>query len=298
MKVVIVGQSVVDKIETDTGNFTKPGGIFYSILGMLQIGKLIEDFVLITNYSTKHKDLFSSALDKVDLRLSRKVKNIPTVKLRIWKDKERDETYSNVTQRLTIPLEKNFNKFDGILVNMISGFDLRISEFEILRGNYSGLIYLDIHSLARGIDENKNRIFRKIPSIKRWLNCAEIVQCNENELLTLYESNAENEIANYVLRYRPVILIITKGNKGVTVYSKFSEFEIAKLDIESIEVISKNKVGCGDIFGAVFFYYYIISQNVKKATNYANIAAGLFTQYTMVSEFEKLGPDFIKYKNT
>ncbi|MCP5063634.1 MAG: carbohydrate kinase family protein [Ignavibacteriae bacterium] len=295
MKMVVIGQSVVDKIKTDDGSYTKPGGIFYSVLGLLQIGKIIEEIILITNYSEKYKELFSSTFDKVNIKLSTKVKNIPTVNLRIWKDKERDEIYSNVTQRLKIPLEKNLNKYDGILVNMISGFDLRITEFEKLRENYSGLIYLDVHSLARGIDENKNRKFRKIPSIKRWLNCADIVQCNENELLTLYESNNEKEIANFVFKNKPRVLIITKGNRGATVYPILNNSEVFRIDVAPIKITSKNSVGCGDIFGATFFYFYVKLLDINEALKKANIAAGLFTQYSSIEEFQKLEEEFTNY---
>jgi len=297
MEFVIIGQSVVDIMETDDGKSIKPGGIYYSVLGMSQIGKFVENIRLITNYSMKNKDMFSSAFNNANLELSTKVKKIPIVELRIWNNKEREETYSNTTQRLSIPLEVSFRKAHGILVNMISGIDLKIGVFETLRKYYFGFVYLDIHSLARGFDENKRRVFRKIPSIKRWLDCADIVQCNENELLTLCDSTNEQEIVNFVFRRRPRIFIVTKGKRGATLYTDLADREKERFDVVPIKVNAKNSVGCGDVFGATFIYYYTESLNVELSFRYANIAAGLFTQYSTIEEFQKLGEDFHKYQN-
>ncbi|MEE9432595.1 MAG: PfkB family carbohydrate kinase [Melioribacteraceae bacterium] len=297
MKIIIIGQTVVDIIEEGNSKVTKPGGIYYSTLGALQIGKFIDEIYLITNYSLKHKELFGSVFDKVNLTLSKSGRNIPTVNLKIYKDKERDEKYSLITQKIKLPLEISLNKYDGILVNMISGFEITIGHLEIIRKYYFGPIYLDIHSLSRGIDENNNRKFRQIPSVKRWLDCADIVQCNESELLTICESNVEQEIVNFVFRRRPRLFIITRANRGATLYTDFADRDKEKFDVVPIKVTAKNSVGCGDIFGATFLSYYADydRRNIHKILRYANIAAGLFTQYRTIEDFGKLGEDFTKY---
>ena len=297
MKIIIIGQAVVDIIEEDNLTSTKPGGIYYSTIGALQIGKFIDEIYLITNYSKNYKELFSSAFDNVNLTLSKSVRNIPTVNLKIYKDKERDEKYSLITQKIKLPLEKSLNKFDGILVNMISGFEITIGHFEIIRKYFFGPIYLDIHSLSRGFDKNNNRKFRQIPSVKRWLDCADIVQCNESELLTICESNIEQEIVNFVFRRRPRLLIVTRANRGATLYTDFDDRDRERFDVVPIKITAKNSVGCGDIFGATFLSNYadFDRRNILTALRNANIAAGLFTQYITVEDFEKLGEDFTKY---
>ena len=45
------------------------------------------------------------------------------------------------------------------------------------------------------------------------------------------------------------------------------------VDAEKVEAI--NKVGCGDIFGAVFFYTYIKDNNVINSLNSSNKAGSL-----------------------
>lgn len=91
------------------------------------------------------------------------------------------------------------------------------------------------------------------------------------------------------------MLIITKGSRGATVYSILNISEVSRIDVAPIKITSKNSVGCGDIFGATFFYFYIILLDIDEALKKANIAAGLFTQYSSIEEYQKLEEEFTNY---
>ena len=110
--------------------------------------------------------------------------------MNIDKLSERKETYSQISKNLTVP-SNNLNRFDGILINMISGYDISLAQLEKLRNNYLGLIYFDVHTLSRGIDKNLNRIFRRIENFNKWAECINILQANESELLTLSDKKDE-----------------------------------------------------------------------------------------------------------
>ena len=294
MKLSVIGQSVVDEINSKEGFFVKPGGIFYSALTLTQVKEEDDKIFLITNISEKDSKYFKDVYNKVDLQYSNKVKKLPKVRLKIFENKERNETYSDVKQKIFIPNTINFNETDGILLNMISGFDITTEELAKIRKQFNGLIYFDIHSLARGVDKQNNRVFRQIPEVEKWLDNVDIVQCNENELLTITKLKNEKEIAEFVLRMRPEILIITKGEKGATLYKK-NEKEIYRKNIPALKIKTKNKVGCGDVFGATFFYTYLLTKNETLALEKANRFAGLFTQYINVKDFYKLKSDYEKY---
>ncbi len=294
MKLSVIGQSVIDEIDSKEGFFVKPGGIFYSALAFSQLKKIEDEIFLITNISEKDNNYFTNVFDKLNLQYSNYVKKLPNVRLKIFDYKERCETYTDITQKILISNNINFNETDGILINMISGFDITTVDLAEIRKQFNGLIYFDIHSLARGVDKQNNRIFRQIPEVEKWLDNVDIVQCNENELLTITDLKKEKEIADFVLNMRPKILIITKGKKGATLYKKEGK-EIYIQNISAIKVKTKNKVGCGDIFGATFFYYFIKSGNEKIALQKANIFAGLITQYIEVKDFFKLKTDYEKY---
>ena len=48
---------------------------------------------------------------------------------------------------------KDLNKFDGIFINMITGFDINQKQIEDVRKKFKGLIYFDVHTLSRGVSE-------------------------------------------------------------------------------------------------------------------------------------------------
>ena len=48
--------------------------------------------------------------------------------------------------------------------------------------------------------------------------------------------------------------------------------EVKNLFVKAVRVNSVNKIGCGDIFGAVFFYTYISTNNILVSLNAANKA--------------------------
>jgi sugar/nucleoside kinase (ribokinase family) len=187
---------------------------------------------------------------------------------------EREEIYINLSARLSIDQIKDWNQFDGILINMITGFDITYEQLQIIRRQYKGLIYFDVHTLSRGVDQNLKREFRPVPDVAKWLSNINILQVNENELRTITSAADETEAAKEILKRGPDILIITKGSKGAVVYfNKQGSVDFYSVDAEKVEVV--NKIGCGDIFGAVFFYNYIKDKDVINSLKSANKAGAV-----------------------
>jgi sugar/nucleoside kinase (ribokinase family) len=118
------------------------------------------------------------------------------------------------------------------------------------------------------------RKFRPIQIINKWLQNIDILQCNESELKTIVQDENELNCAKEIIRYGPHIIIITKGEKGAQVYYREGG-KIKSLFLEPVYVNTVNKIGCGDIFGAVFFYSYISTRNVEKSLTSANKAGAV-----------------------
>ena len=57
-------------------------------------------------------------------------------------------------------------------------------------------------------------------------------------------------------------------------YNKINE-GIMFEHIDAVQVEVKNKIGCGDIFGAVFFYSYLCGKNLSESLSLANKLAGI-----------------------
>ncbi len=193
------------------------------------------------------------------------------------------------TNNLNIPTDK-LDRFDGILINMITGYDISLTQLQQLRRNYNGLIYFDVHTLSRGVDKNLSRIFRRIEDFNKWAECIDILQANESELLTLSDKKDEFEIIDELFSFGIKQIIITRAENGATVF--FSENDTIKnYHKNALNVIVFNKVGCGDVFGAVYFYNYIKNKNVTLALEQANLFAGISTTYSEAKEYLNLKRD-------
>lgn len=286
MRVLIIGSSVIDEIHQNEKIEIKAGGIFYTAAGLLS-ANLQFDIDLLTNYQKELGFYFDPIYKQVNLILNEENRFMPSVKLIVHKEKEREEIYRGFTKSLFFPSDINLNSYSAILINMISGFDISIEQLQKIRKDFNGHIYLDVHSLARGFDENNNRIFRPIENPQKFVNSVDVLQCNENELFTLSAKKKKYEIIKELFESNLKILIVTKGKEGAELYTKEEKIE------HKIEVHKKvlNRVGCGDIFGAVFFSSYISAYDYKIALHKSVNTASSFTQFKNVYEFLDKGND-------
>ena len=282
MKILVIGHSVEDHIHQNNEEKVKPGGIYYSVLGLSKIIAADDEIHLVTALQKSNEHLFSSVYDKINKKNISWVDEIPKVHLIIHDSEERTECYENVSKNLDIDYNV-LSKFDGILINMITGFDITFEQLNEIRKHFNGLIYLDVHSLSRGFDESKTRVFRQIENFSQWASSVDLIQANELEVKTLFHFDSELEISAEVLKYGTKSLIVTKGDGGARAYFKRND------EIESVFVLAEiiqtlNKVGCGDIFGSIFFYTYLKTRNINKSLIAANYAAGKSASTQYVNE--------------
>ncbi|OGU64038.1 MAG: hypothetical protein A2W30_10245 [Ignavibacteria bacterium RBG_16_36_9] len=289
MNFLVIGQSVVDKIIDKNSISIKPGGIFYAVVSFLSQLSPNDKLYLCSSIDKENEILFKGVYDKIEKDFLVYVESIPQVELVVNDIGEREETYSRINQNLTMAIE-GLNYFDGILINMISGYDISLDQLKRLRKNYSGLIYYDVHTFSRGLDENGHRIFRRIADFNEWAQCIDILQTNESELLTLSDKKEEAEIVDELFSYGINQIIITKAERGATVF--FREHNLVKKNHkDALKTNVVNKVGCGDVFGAVYFYNYIRNKNVILALEQANLFAGIATTYLEAKDFLNLKRD-------
>ncbi|MCU0332332.1 MAG: carbohydrate kinase family protein [Ignavibacteriaceae bacterium] len=283
MNILTVGQSVVDIIIDRDDISIKPGGIFYTVVSFLSQLQQEDKIFLCSSIDKENEILFKHAYDKIEKKYLYYVESIPKVELVVDVTGERKETYSQTTQNLLVP-SVDLNRFDGILINMISGYDVSLYQLKNLRANYDGLIYFDVHTFSRGVDKNLNRIFRRIENFNEWAGCIDILQANESEMLTLSDQLNEASIVDELFSYGIRQVIVTRAEKGVTVFYK-EQSSVKKFHKEALKTNVVNKVGCGDVFGAVYFYNYIKNKNVTLTLEQANLIAGVTTTLKSIEEF-------------
>lgn len=289
MKFLVIGQSVVDKIRLGNILQVKPGGIFYTAISLFSLLEESDKLFLCTTVDKSHYELFSFIYDKVEDEFILSSERIPVVNLIIKNAAERDEVYENISANIDIDFN-DLNRFDGILINMITGFDISIKQMQRLRENYNGIIYFDVHTLSRGLSDNYKRVFRPVPKFFEWAECIDILQANSYELKTLCDRRNEYGIAEELLDWGIKQVIVTRGSGGSILYYE-EDGNIKTITQEALQTHTVNEVGCGDVFGAVYFYNYIRNKNVCDALLFANTAAGLSTTYSKVEDLLKIKED-------
>jgi hypothetical protein len=295
MRILVIGHTVEDHVLLNGEDIIKPGGIYYTALALKNFIDTKDSAFLNTYVQKENYNLFAGVYEDLGTDYLKFVDRIPKVYLTLHDFKERGETYESISQNLEVNT-KDLASFDGILLNMITGFDISLNQLKEIRNTYKGLIFLDVHTLSRGLDENLRRNFRPVPDIAGWISSVDILQANVNELKTLSNKEDEKDAAGEILRYGAKIFILTKGNLGARVYI-LNNNEIISIFKSSINSGNKNTLGCGDIFGAVFFYFYIKTRDLYRSLELANTAAGFAASYDNFNAFNGLKRDVFKRYN-
>jgi len=289
MNFLVIGHSVIDKIIEREHSSIKPGGIFYTVISLLSQIESGDKIFLCSNIDDKNTALFKDTYDRVEREFLNTVNSIPIIELVVSESGDRKETYSEIAENLILP-KKDLDRFNGILINMITGYDISLSQLKELRKNYHGIIYFDVHTLSRGIDKELNRIFRPIKDFSKWAKCIDILQANELELKTLSNKSKEVDIIEDIISYGIKQIVITRSEKGATVFCKEND-SIKSSHVKALQVNTINKVGCGDVFGAVYFYNCIKNNKIQLASEQANLYAGISTTYSEARDYINLKKD-------
>jgi sugar/nucleoside kinase (ribokinase family) len=295
MNLLVIGHSVVDKIQQGEVFQVKPGGIFYTAISLFNFLEKSDKLFLCTTVDKSNYNSFSFIYNNVEQEFIKISEVIPVVNLILKNSGERAEFYENISERIELDFA-DLNRFSGILINMITGFDISFEQLQEIRKNFNGLIYFDVHTLSRGVAINFERVFRPVPEFFKWAKCIDILQANSFELKTLSSRKSEQDIVNELLNYGIKQVIITKSSEGSILYY-IENGNLRSIAQNALQTSAVNKVGCGDVFGAAYFYNYIRNKSVNDALLYANTAAGISTRYTEVKDFLNLKDDVRKQFN-
>lgn len=292
MNLLLIGHSVADIVEKSGEINIQPGGMYYTASALKELSSEEDKLFMCTQIDKKYFPLFKNVYDRFDLSLTENVSEIPMVELNTEGHFERKEHYKNISNKLNINYSK-LRGFDGILINMITGFDIDAVQLNKIRQSTKALIYFDVHTLSRGLDEKMHREFRRIPDFEKWAQNIDIIQCNEHEIYTLSEKKIEKEIVEELFHSGIKIVCLTKGERGVRIYYQ-NKNEIASFYRASKKIGFNNKIGCGDVFGAVFFYSYILNENIFEAAEFASSSAEFIASVNDLNELKNLKQNAFK----
>lgn len=194
------------------------------------------------------------------------------VELRYVSDERRSEVLTGgVPPWSWLGLKPLLRDLDALYINLISGFELELETAQLIRQQFRGPIYLDIHSLTLALQPDGLRTLQPLPNAAQWMACADVVQMNEDELAMIAPDPMA--LAATALAQQVSALVVTLGARGAVYFTAPGFDRLADLQrrgagtsvlgavrtalVQATRADVKNgagdPTGCGDVFGATLF---------------------------------------------
>lgn len=310
MKFLVIGEPCIDMIYKAEGEVKKSyGGILYSIISLAVIARKEDTVLPVINIGEDEFDNIKEVLSKypnIDISGLYKMPH-PTRKVNLYFNLYNSGKRAKFEQ-IHLPtytinyeqVEKFLHDTDAVLVNNITGYDIRLEDLKKLRINFKGYMHMDIHNLVMKTNADGSREHTNLPKWREWCSNADTIQMNEFEIQSMPgEKKNEYEVIEEILLNQSSdvkAVIVTKGKIGASGYTKkvkkygnevFTDLD--KIDVSSIEnPIYKDSTGCGDVFAAALTYDYTKNRDFKKSLHFANRLASYKTSLEEINELYKL----------
>lgn len=290
MKIAVIGHICRDIIHPPGGQSKSTpsseqwGGIVYSLMtissllketdtvipifgvGKADYGALLESLSAYKNIDTKAIYALPGQTNAVHLFYERGTDS-------------RIECSAHISPPIPFSLIKPHLDVDGILVNMVSGFDVSLETLDQIRmevRNDATPIHFDFHSLTLGVDKESKRFRRPLTDWRRWCFMLNSIQLSEIEAQGLSsERYDEPTLINQLMPLMVNMLLITRGQSGASLIlqkqKKLSRHDFAGIPIST----SSDPTGCGDVFGAAFLVRFLQTKDPVQAAEFANRAAAV-----------------------
>ena len=282
MKFLVIGHLCLDVIHpVDGSEFQSYGGIYYTVATLASLlnngdrvipvfGVNKNDYEPLMGHLKQFPNVDTSGIFQFDE---------PTNNVHLfYKDAEsRIECSKDISKPIPFEKIKDFLKVDGILVNMISGFDIAVNTLDEVRmavREKKVPMHFDYHSLTLGVHENHERFRRPVVDWRRWVFMTDTVQLNEEEIAGLtVEQSTEQQTVGHLLTLGGKGLIVTRGERGASLFQNEHK-KVIRTDIPGLRVERpRDATGCGDVFGAAFHLHFVKTKDMLAAAEFANKVA-------------------------
>lgn len=217
------------------------------------------------------------------------------VVLRYLDDARRTETLSGGVPPWTwLGLAPLLHDLDALYVNLISGFELDLDTFRLVRQHFRGPIYADLHSVVLAVAPDGTRVARARDDAAAWCACADVVQVNEDELACLAPDGLA--LAAQAVGAGVRALCVTLGARGAAWFARSEAARAVPLlsvppaplspSVSSAPIVSGklgaepildgaplDPTGCGDVWGATMFSALLGGAGLEAAMRAAHRAA-------------------------
>ncbi|MBC7844480.1 MAG: hypothetical protein H7099_19380 [Gemmatimonadaceae bacterium] len=213
------------------------------------------------------------------------------VELRYVSDERRTEVLTGgVPPWSWIGLRPLLADLDALYVNFIAGWELDLETMQLLRQQFQGPIYCDLHSKLLGIDPSGLRIPEAMADAAAWCRCCDVLQVNEDEMNLMAADPMA--LAATALASGVHLLCVTLGSKGAVYFAApgftrladlatpvsqnaFSAVSTAlvPIDVSLLDDDPGDPTGCGDVWGATQFSHLLAGTTFTDAMRLAHRAA-------------------------
>ena len=298
MKFLVVGHLCLDVVHPADGPEVQGyGGIYYSLVtlaSLLALGDIVlpvfgvnkADYQGLVEHLHKFPNVDTSGIFKFDEPTNRVHLYYQDTQTRIEcsRDIARPIPYERIRRRLAV---------DGILINMISGFDITIETLDHMRmtiRSHNIPMHFDYHSLTLGVNEKFERFRRPVSDWRRWAFMNDTVQLNEEEIAGLtMEQMTEWQTVSHLLTLGIKGVVLTRGERGASVFYNDHKHVVQKDLVGIIANEVRDTTGCGDVFGAAFHLHYVRTRDLLSAAQFANHVASARTRFAGTEGLEILG---------
>ncbi len=283
MRILICGHGSFDVIHPKTGTERRfPGGVFTTIAAAAQVapGETVVPIISVGENEYDEAHLWLGKFPNVDVS-SLVVTKEPTHTVHYYQLAKGNNIRCTSTLAEPIPLRAIKPKLagiDGILIAMNSGSDITLETLDEMRIETQGKsipLHLDVHNLVLGPDEEHGRPYHSVPTWRQWFFHCDTVQLNEVEAAAITPDHMTEEyFVKQALALGLTGLLITRDERGVTVYHQQHKKILTENLAATISDEVRNTIGCGDVFAGVFLARYLITHNLIKSAREATMIAG------------------------
>jgi len=180
-------------------------------------------------------------------------------------------------------------RLDALYINFLSGWELDLETTRLVRQQFAGPIYCDLHMLAWAVQPGGLRTLRPMSDVREWCSCFDLLQVNEDEMTTMAPDSMT--LAATALHAGVQNLTVTLGKRGI-VYFAAPDFECVRDAAHTRRLTSHmsgpvrtalvppehvlaggDPTGCGDVWGATYFSRLLAGDNFGDAILAAHRAA-------------------------
>jgi len=161
---------------------------------------------------------------------------------------------------------------DAVYVNLMSGWELDLDTFRLLRQHFRGPVYCDLHSLSLDHREGGVRAPQPVPNAAEWFRCMDFVQMNEDEMAMMADDPMA--LSAMALGAGVRVVTVTLGARGAVYFAAPGFDRIGDLQRGPADTLAARSgavrtalvpceparisqggdpTGCGDVWGATFF---------------------------------------------